>query len=211
MNTNVPQTNEAKITHVAAPTATVIAAESAEPHFVWVLKPTNKHNGRLVLPGGKIELQAHQSPRQCALDEFDQEAGGNGACLQNLKLFAVRTDPYGDVRSVSLAKVTNESGPEQDQDKTVVAFYGTADSVFLGEVIGTPAPKDGEAKQFYRIDVREIECAATPDESKFGAQHDLILLLYRLYLSGRPVALEDLEDLTALRAKLPTLIAKLDK
>ncbi|MBI5171737.1 MAG: NUDIX hydrolase [Candidatus Melainabacteria bacterium] len=197
---------DSAVTHVAAPTATIIAADANDPYYVWVLRPTAKHNGKLVLPGGKIELHAKQSPRQCAIDEFNQEAGGQGAYLKDLKLFALRFDPYGDVREVSLAKVTNESGPPEDKNKPVIAYYGTADSIFLAEVIGVPAPKDGEAKEFLRIDVREIESSATPEESRFGAQHDLVLLLYRLYLDGRPVQLEDLEDLAALRAKLPTLL-----
>lgn len=194
------------VTHVAAPTAAIIATDANDPHYVWVLRPTAKHNGKLVLPGGKIELHAKQSPRQCAIDEFNQEAGGQGAYLKNLQLFALRSDPYGDVRNVNLSKVTNASGPEEDKTKPVIAYYGTADSIFLAEVIGVPAPKDGEAKEFLRLDVRQIECSATPEESRFGAQHDLVLLLYRLHLAGRPVQLQDLEDLTALRAKLPALL-----
>ncbi len=209
MNPNTVAT-ESTVTHVAAPTATIIAADASDPYFVWVLKPTAKHNGKLVLPGGKIELHTGQTPRQCAIDEFSQEAGGQGAYLENLKLFALRSDPYGDVREVSLAKVTNESGPKEDRNKPVIAYYGAADSIFLAAVIGVPAPKDGEAKEFLQINVCEIACSKTPEESRFGAQHDLILLLYRLYLSGRPVQLDDLEDLTALRKRLPTLLAEAD-
>ena len=44
-------------------------------------------------------------------------------------------------------------------------------------------------------------------ESRYGAQHDLILMVYRLWLSGRPVDLSDFTDFRALRAKLRDLLA----
>ncbi len=63
------------------------------------------------------------------------------------------------------------------------------------------------------IDVRSI-ATPTADEahSKFGAQHDLILLVYLLNLLGRPVDPTDFADMSKLRkAGCPTVFRALDE
>ncbi len=75
------------------------------------------------------------------------------------------------------------------------------------KVEGEPHPLDGEAKSCIFIDVRDVKWTATELRARYGAQHDLILMVYRLYLAGRPVDLTDFADFRALRANLRELLA----
>ncbi|MBC7999461.1 MAG: hypothetical protein IAF58_16030, partial [Leptolyngbya sp.] len=57
-------------------------------------------------------------------------------------------------------------------------------------------------KQCLFIDVRDVIVTASEGESRYGAQHDLILVAYRLSLQGRPIDNRDFADFRALRADL---------
>ena len=83
--------------------------------------------------------------------------------------------------------------------KKLGGLYGSPDAVYIARVKGTPYPNDGEAKQCIWFDVRELVITETADESKFGAQHDLLLGLYRRFLDrkfhGTHEMLTDMNDL----------------
>lgn len=182
------------------PTSTVIARHPNDPYLVAVIEHAQKHSGRLTLVGGK--RSGNTSHAQCAVEEWGQEAGGENATLLNPHLWAVKTDVNADIRVVTLKKASDGFCPAELNDVLVAAHYGYPDYLYVADVQGNPAPKDGEAKSARWIDVRTLSVAATPEESAFGAQHDLILAVYRYYLDGRPVELEDFTDCVALRQKL---------
>src|SRR4029453_11739283 len=142
------------------------------------------------LVGGRVELPA-QDHMTCALVEWDQEAGGKGAILVNPRLWAVKTDPKADIRESTLGKLTHELCPEELRAVPVHGHYGVPDCLYIAPVLGTPAPKDGEAKRCFYFDIRELDVTETMEQSRFGANHDLILEVYRLSLLGRPVEPED--------------------
>ncbi len=126
------------------------------------------------------------------------------------KLWAVKCDPNSGLRKTTLGKLTHSTCPEALRNVPVFGHYGVPDSIFLGAVEGTPHPNDGEAKGFFKYDVRNIQITATEEESKFGANHDLILAVYRLELAGcRIDKAEAFSDLAKLRRKLPKLLAAL--
>ncbi len=191
---------------ISVPTSTIIAATAHDPHKVWVIEQAKKHRKRMTLVGGRVELP-RQTHLQCAFEEWGQEAGGKGATLIDLQLFATKTDPYSDVRPSTLGKLTHETCAPELRDVEVTGHYGAPDEIYWGRVDGEASPKDGEAKQCLLIDVRDIRCTETEEESRFGAQHDLILIVYRLFLYGRSVDKEDFSNFSALRARL--LAAKL--
>jgi len=192
---------------ISIPTSTIIACDGMDPYQVCVIEQAKKHRRRKTLVGGKLELPpstsqiCRQSFLDCAHKEWAEEAGGQGAILVAPELWAVRTDPYGDVREVTLSKACNELPPDDIKARPVIGHYGCPDCIFLAVVHGTPAPRDGEAKQCFFLDVRDIRITRTEEESQFGAQHDLILVLYRHYLQGRAPTFADLSDFTALRRR----------
>ncbi len=189
---------------ISVPTSSVIAHLADDPFKVCVIEQTVKHKGRLTLVGGKVELP-RQSHFACAIDEWDQEAGGLGATLSGVRLWAVKTDPYSDVRPSTLGKLTHDLCPEELRSTPCIGHYGTPDHIFTASVVGTPAPKDGEAKRCFFFDVRDLQIGADESESRFGAQHDIVLAIYLLHLLGRPVEREDMTDFKRLRSVLPAM------
>lgn len=128
------------------------------------------------------------------------------------RLWAVKCDPNSGLRKSTLGKLTHYTCPRALRNAPVFGHYGLPDSIFIGGVKGIPFPNDGEAKGFFVYDVRQIEVAASEEESKFGANHDLILAVYRLELAGiridKSLAFSDLKKL---RKDLPKLLAKCSK
>ena len=191
------------------PTSTVIALHPDDPFKVCVIEQAWKHASRLTLVGGRREMHQH-THAETAVTEWAEEAGGKGAKLVDLKLWAVKTDAHSDVRETTLGKVTFGRCPESMADQPVVAHYGAPDFIYIGKVDGEPFPSDGEASQCLFIDIRNIP-TPTDDERKspFGAQHDLILLVYLLELHGRPMTNVDFADFRHLRMTLAKLISEL--
>jgi hypothetical protein len=151
--------------------------------------------------GGRVELPG-QTHDQCVVAEFAQEAGGKDATLTNLQLWAIKTDPQSDVRESTLGKLTHKTCPRELADVPVVGHYGAPDYIYLADVVGEPYPCDGEATKCEFVDVRQITCTETEAESLYGAQQDLVLIVYRMFLQGRQVEIEDFTDFQKLRAKL---------
>jgi hypothetical protein len=208
------------------PTSTYIPQVSSEktPHLIWLMEPEEKHNGRWILLGGRAKarkpgrmsssgvrlLPSFQTPMQCLRAEFTEEAGGAGATMISPKLWAIKCDPNSGLRKTTLGKLTHNTCPEPLRNVPVFGHYGVPDSIFTGGVKGTPHPNDGEAKGFFKYDVRKVEVTASEQESKFGANHDLIVAVYRLELAGCQInKAEAFSDLTKLRRTLPKLLAAL--
>ena len=191
------------------PTSTVIALHPDDRFQVCVIEQIVKHAGRLTLVGGRREMH-HHSHIQTARAEWKEEAGGKGARLTNVRLWAVKTDEHTDVREVTLGKVTFDRCPQAMHAQPVLAHYGAPDYIYLATVKGEPYPSDGEASRCIFVDVRNIATpTASETDSKFGAQHDLILLVYLLNLLGRPVESTDFADFTKLRSRLIKLVGNL--
>ncbi len=173
--------------------------------MVYLIEQAVKHKGRLTLVGGRCTLPK-QSHTTCIREEWTQEAGGKGARLVNLRHWAYKTDRNADPRPTTLGKVTDKRCPEELINQPVLGLYGSPDALFIAEVEGEPYPSDGEAKQCLLIDVRDIKITSTANESKFGAQHDLVLALYDLMLKTPNMTTCDLaevlEDMSSLRANL---------
>jgi hypothetical protein len=190
---------------MAVPTSTLIGVHPDNPFLVCVIEQAKKHRKRMTLVGGRLRLP-RQTHLTCLVDEFDEEAGGAGATLTDIRLWAIKTDPYSDVREVTLGKLTHETCDSFLSGVPVIGHYGAPDHIYLAKVIGTPFPKDGEAKECKFFDVRDLSCTNNEEESCFGAQHDLILIVYRLFLEGRPVEIDDFTDFQKLRAKLLAIL-----
>lgn len=186
------------------PTTTIIAKHPDNPYLVCALRPRDKHNGKLVLPGGRFEANSTaitegtaESLLHTGLRELGQEVSLG---LENATLFTVKTDPTADVREVTLGKVTFLNCPPELVDLKITAAYGVPDVIIEGVAVGSPAPKDGEAKEVLWINSREQVLAASPDESLWGASHDLIVEVYLRKLLGTwTVDPSDFLDVTELR------------
>lgn len=194
------------------PTSSVIAYHERDPYKVWLIEQAKKHRGRLTLVGGRCELpkQTHET---CINEEWQQEAGGEGpdgtaAELTCLQYFLTKNDRFADPRQTTLGKVTGGNCPKELLDQPVLGLYGSPDAIYLGRVIGTPYPNDGEAKQCVLFDIRQLVITETADESKFGAQHDLLLGLYRRFLDRKFAGqIEMLSDMNELRRSLLSIQA----
>jgi|GEM_PF-2960061 len=180
------------------PTSSVIAYHQDDPYKVSLIEQAKKHRCRLTLIGGRCELPG-QSHETCIQEEWVQEAGGKGAELTFLTYFLTKNDRFADPREVTLGKLTSGKCPQELIDLPVLGLYGSPDAIYMARVKGTPYPNDGEAKQCIWFDVRELVITETADESKFGAQHDLLLGLYRRFLDrkfqGTHEMLTDMNDL----------------
>jgi hypothetical protein len=198
MSNPVDAGNNTQRFSISVPTSTVIAVDPGDPFKVCVIEQVKKHNRRLTLVGGRVELPG-QNFLDCALAEWDQEAGGAGAILVNPVLWAVKTDPQADVRDSTLGKLTHETCEQGLRAVPVRGHYGVPDCLYVAPVLGTPAPKDGEAKSCFFFDIRDLDVTETSEQSRFGANHDLILEVYRLHLLGRPVQPDDFADSRRLR------------
>ena len=191
-----------KILSFPVPTCSTIAVSPTDAFKVNLIEQTEKHKGRFTIVGGRQELPL-QSAEQCARDEYDQEAGGKGSTLRNLRLWTVKTDPNSDVRQSTLGKLCNYTCAPEHNDIPVIGHYGTPDYLWLATVEGTPHPKDGEAKRCFYFDVRDIVITENEKDSKFGAQQDLILAVYRYALErGRQVETSDFANFVNLRERL---------
>lgn len=191
---------------LAVPTSTIIGYHPQDPALVCVLVHAAKHQGRMTMPGGKCT--GGKTHRECALEEFDQEVGGLGASLLNLRLLAIKYDLLADVRKTTLGRATDYLCPQAEAEEEVTALYGCPDHIFVAEVQGEPSPKDGEAKSTLWFDVRTLVIAPNSAESAFAAEHDLILHLYRKSLEGRPVSNTDMLDMRKLRSSILQGFAK---
>jgi 8-oxo-dGTP pyrophosphatase MutT (NUDIX family) len=172
--------------HIAVPTVTIIAYRSNNPFEMLLVKPANnKHGGRPVLVGGKIDLAKGESKKSSILREWHEEAGGRKAVIINPVEWTTRTDLYAEPRETRLGKVVSGHCPFINTTiEPVKAFYACPDFIFKGAVEGEPWPKDDEIEKCLWFDLRDLKIAPTPEESEFGGQHDLILGAYFLEIQG---------------------------
>jgi ADP-ribose pyrophosphatase YjhB (NUDIX family) len=190
------------------PTTTILAKHPRNPFYVCALRPTDKHEGKLVLPGGRFEadsasiLQGNaESLVGTGIRELDEEVSLE---LEESAVFAIKTDPIADIRRVTLGKVTFNKCPIEMINLEVIAAYGMPDVIIEGfATTDTPQAKDGEAKEVLWFDIRDHQLATSPEESKWGVHHDLIIEVYWRRLLGTWTACpNDFLDVAALRDKL---------
>lgn len=172
------------------PTSTIIAYSPDDPYLVWLIEQAVKHKGRWTLVGGRCTLPG-QDHETCILEEWAQEAGGKGAVLKHLRPWIIKNDRAADPRKTTLGKVTDNQCPKRLINQAVLGLYGCPDQIYLGQVEGEPYPSDGEAKRCFIFDTRELVITETAEESKFGANHDVVLGLYRRWLDGRKIDVYD--------------------
>lgn len=183
------------------PTATMIAYRLDNPLYVCVIRHAKKHDGKLTLPGGRKE--PGEDPRVRAEIEFDEEAGGTNedrVVLGTPKLVFAACCPNRDIREAKFGKLTFNRCPEEMRELTVKGIYGAPDFVFAARILsGTPAPRDGEAKECLFVDAQEVTVPEHAEESEFGAGHDLILALWRYLCTGGIIRPEWLADFALMR------------
>ncbi len=198
------------IASIAIPTVTVVACHPQDHLKVLLVKSVNKHDGRLVLVGGCLNLQNCELPRRAVVREFTKEVGGKGATLEDLTFWTVKSDPYLDVRASTLGKLTHDRCQPGVTSLEVAGHYGCPDWLFVGKVVGEPFPKDGEVEDCVWFDLRDLQISANPLDSQFGADHDLILGFYKFMKDWRlpPDIEEFLASTNGLRSYLRSKLRK---
>ena len=200
--------------HFAIPTITVIGYHPKDPMKVAMLKPARlKHEGKPVLCGGKINLATQESAIDAARRKWQEEMGGKKSTINNISLWAVRSDLYAEKRYKKLHEIT--PGTQIDISAgllNTVAYYACPDYIFIAKVIGEPAPNDNEAEECFWQDIRHLKIAPTPEESKMGGQHDLILGVYflQMYSESFSDASQQFRNHTQLRRTLRKISAMID-
>jgi ADP-ribose pyrophosphatase YjhB (NUDIX family) len=200
---------------VALPTSTaILVKEGGDPGTITAIKwDQSKEGGRLAVPGGKVNLFLRESHVDCIRRELAEELGSD-LRVAKIEMLFTKTDIYSANRPpVSLAKALEDSGRRWLKSLRwitrwipVDGRYGTPDVIYLVTYSGTPQCTK-EARKIVPFNVRDIEIAADPNKSKWGANHDLIVGLYRLYIEGKTLNWNQLlSDLTALRIELPHLL-----
>ncbi len=136
---------------LAVPTASIIAYRKGSPFDIVVLRSGEKHNGKLVLPGGCLEA-GDEKYEDCAKRELTEETGLHGVHFEFLFL---EDNPGRDVRELPLKKFVEASGDDVPEI-SVTACY-CSDMVYSCEVVGEPFAKDSEAKEVFFVDARGID------------------------------------------------------
>ncbi len=201
-----------KTAHIAVPTASVIGLRPGNPWEVALFASSKfttrdgSDNPATVIVGGKTEIGRGQTPLQCGIAEWGQEAGGvkkSGdkptSRIANPRLALVISDLIRDVRpGKSFAKITDGHCPPEIADITVDAHYGVPDHIIVGDVEGEVSIDGRELLSWDWVDVRElkpgtlIEC--------FGAGHGMVIAAYRAWLEMPeqhrvPVAIGNLDQI----------------
>lgn len=206
----IEELNALGVVPIAVPTVTVLGIHPEDPFKVAVIKhQPGKHRGRRTLVGGKYKLRSAVTPLQQAHIEWAEEAGGEGATLENPELWAIKLDHNADVREVTLSKATDGDCPAWLSKVRARAFFGTPDRIYIATVQGNPAPVVGDGEDLAEsvkcewFDVRTLMLTLEEADSQFGAQHDLILKVYYFVLTGKwQLKPGDFEDFEALRVRL---------
>lgn len=174
-------------------TATVIPASALNPNLVLVGR-SKKHQDKLVLPGGKVEIRLDgtiEDEEECALRELEEETG---LVFTDVQKIGKAIDPQRDVRVVPFGKISSAliEPPLSElivhhafnPEGNIEAHYGTPDTLFLGYYQGyIPTDEDLELKDRFEFNIYDLK----PD--LFGAGHDVIILWYRWLLQTGAEAL----------------------
>lgn len=185
-------------------TATIIAANRANPHLILVGKSA-KHGGRFVLPGGKVEFDLNgnvEEDAECAKRELEEETK---LVIGDIDRIGTATDPDRDIRTVPYSKVFRaHTEPSLTQlslppDTLIEAHYGVPDAIFLGYY------------DYYNVEDTNLELSERVEfniydvkPELFGAGHDVVVLWYRWLMSTGAHALRSdaLRDFSADRRGL---------
>lgn len=182
--------------HVSVPTSTVIGIKPENKFLVLMIRPTDKHEGKLVLPGGRWKI-GQQVGHNAAVSEWFEEVGGEGSTIEEESLFllGVASDPNRDIREILFSKFQHLPPEEVKNDFLVTAHYGCPDSIYIAHVLGEPHPNDGEAKECQWVDIRKV------DQGEIGAGHDVVVQGYLEFLLSGKRQLPDFSDFTKFRRK----------
>ncbi len=200
------------VTPFVVPTCSqLVAKEPGSSHFLAFTSP-EKHGGRKVIPGGKLEPKrvgddarpwVYESAADCAVRELEDETGLH--YVEKPWLFMVGLDPQKDVRVVDLKKASDGACDAEVAGLQVQAYFGVPDFIVIGVGEGTPRSDGRESGEFVWVDVSE---RVNPDD--FAAGHDVILLaLHRWWKTGgwnggQLPTFDECADYTAFRQNLLT-------
>lgn len=167
-------------------TATILPFNGDDPYLV-VVGRSSKHNGKLVLPGGKIERKDDGIPEkgaECAIREVFEETG---LIVNEVRKVGEATDQKRTPRFVSVADLARtemrptlgelQLDPLVDASVILEAHYGIPDEIFVGAYTQFTVP-EGELEL---SDIQEFDIRGVSDK-EFSAAHDVLLLWYRWML-----------------------------
>lgn len=160
--------------HVAVPTTTIIAVRKEDPFMVATFRSVIKHGNKLILPGGRVKVGAHDW-LQTGLIEVEEELGIKN--LEDPKFFCLCSNPNRDIKKMTIQKFLDgkEIPVDFSYDIQVIGHF-TFDVVITGKTDAELDPDGEEAAAASYVDVRTI---AVED---FALDHGKILLAYRNYL-----------------------------
>ncbi len=179
-------------------TSSVIFYNRKNPLQVWMMRCKGKHNGRLVLCGGKrtgelmrprpgqIVIVGTESREDTARREGPEELrreDGEPIDFTEMRLFCISADRNRDIRIVTIGKATDKLCSPNEYDLLCEAHYGITDYVFSVPVDGVLVANehDGvtEASEVCLVDISQMSFPVDPAQSPIGAQHDVPLDLLR--------------------------------
>lgn len=159
----------------AVPTTTLIIAYENKPEMVIVFDSNEKHNGKKVLPGGRVKV-GHQDWLEAGLKEAEEEVGITD--LKNIRSFALCSKVGRDVRNVSLERYLDgapiPTGINQNEIE-IEAHYGF-DVVLVATTNSQPEPDGIETSNAYFVNVYDV------DPNDYALDHGEILVAYANYL-----------------------------
>lgn len=171
---------------VTVATATIIPFNLHNPRLVLVGR-SSKHNGKLVLPGGKIERRSNgtfEDGLECATREVFEETG---VIVHGVVKVGEATDRKRTPRFVTVAELANacvsptfaelQYNVVLDGGVRLEAHYGIPDEIFIGGYHQFLLPEE----ELELSDIQEVDITSV-SEDDFSAAHDVLLLWYRWML-----------------------------
>ena len=163
---------------VAVPTTTLIIADIHHPEMVIVFDSNGKHGNKKVLPGGRVKIGQH-SWLETGLIESKEEVSISD--LEEIKFFAICSQPGRDVRPVTLEKYLDgalvPAGIDQKQIK-IQAHHGF-DVVLTARTRSQPKADQNETCNAYFVNV-----LLGIDPNEYALDHGHLLIAYADYLTS---------------------------
>lgn len=158
---------------IAVPTTTIIAQHPQFEKEVAVLRSGKKHNGKLVLPGGRVKVGKHDF-LQTGLIELEEEVGLE---IISPKFFCISSNPTRDVRKVTLKKVADGGEISPELEPVVVEGHYCFDVAIYGKAKSTNLRPDGEeSNEVFWYDLTTLN----PED--FAIDHGTLLSLFADFL-----------------------------
>ena len=164
---------------VAVPTTTILAQNPSNPFWIAVFRSGKKHNGKLVLPGGRVRV-GYQNHLVTGERELEEELSIH---IVEPQFFCVSDNPLRDVRIIPIEKLAD--GNPIPPELVGMSFEGHF--CFDISIYGEPTADGEEGVEAFWYDLRTL------NTDEFTLDHGILAMRFRIFLeTGQKPELGDI-------------------